>query len=687
VQRLRREKVEPWSAADRPSELVSGARPVELDADTIRRQIDDNLLLGQLNSEARALVSQEAEAMLCPGGEFLLRQGDPADAMYLVTGGRLQVIAHHSDGTETQVGEIGRGEVVGEMALITREPRTASVQAVRDTQLLRVSADTFTRLVSEHPEALRRVSGTIVARYMRTFRGATASSPVRTITVVALDDGEPRGFAARLADAIEGDVERLDRAKVTEALGAKGGTDSSHLADYIAGEEAKHDVLVYDTGTDDPEWTELCVRQADLLLLVADARSRPTPRPIEERVAAVRGSRRTELVLLHAAGTQRASGTRFWLGPRTVRHHHHVRDRHPPDVARVARLVTGKGIGLVLGGGGARGLAHLGVLRALEDLAIPIDAVAGSSMGSLIAAGKALEMEDAARVRGMRSAVVEGPSALDLTFPVVSLASGTRITHALQDFFGELHIDDLWLAYFCVSCNLTQGELVVHRDGPVWRALRASFAIPGIFPPIREGRDLLVDGGVLDNLPVEEMQRQHDGGYVIAVDVSNKRDLVAGDLPGDGIVSGWRALFERLNPLAPAGPSIGITKILMRLTELSSGFGSEAELADLVVRPPVGAFGLMDFRSLDRLVEVGHQAASAQLSEWLASDEAPAALRSRGGPAARGAAHRVPGGPGLGARRSVGFVDRGSGGTTSACGVSAGAICNIEAGGSSSRSR
>ena len=607
---------------------MSGARDVELDADTIRRQIDENLLLGQLEAEARALASDEAQPMLCPGGEFLLRQGDPADAMYLVTGGRLQVIVTGPDGTETRVGEIGRGEVVGEMALITREPRSASVQGVRDTPLLRLTAEAFARLVSEHPEALRRVSGWIVSRYVRTFRSVTASSPVRTIAVVALDDGGPREFGIQLCDALEGDVERLDVPAVTEVLGATGVADGSLFARYAEAEEAKHDFLVYDTGFDDAEWTELCVRQSDLVLLVADAQARPTPRPIEKRLTAVRGSRRTELVLVHPAGTSRASRTRSWLEHRRVARHHHVRRDRAADVARVGRLVTGRGIALVLGGGGARGLAHLGVLRALEDRGVPIDAVAGSSMGSLIAAGKALEMDDAARCGAMRQTILEGRSSLDLTFPAVALASGARITNAVQQFFGDLDIEDLWLDYFCVSCNLTQGELVVHRDGPVWRALRASFAIPGIFPPICEGSDLLVDGGVLDNLPVEEMRRLHDGAFVLAVDVSNKRDLVAGDLPGDGIVSGWRALLARLNPLAPRGRTVGITRILMRLTELSAAFGSEAQLADLVLRPPVAAFGTMDFRSsFDRLVQVGNDAASAQLGEWLASDDAPAWLR------------------------------------------------------------
>ena len=608
---------------------MSPVRSVELDAETIDRQISENLLLGQLEPAARALVRDEAEPLLCPGGEFLVRQGDPADAMYLVTGGRLQVLGIGADGSETRIGEIGRGEVVGEMALITREPRTASVQAVRDTQLLRLPADAFTRLVSEHPEALRRVSGTIVARYVRAFRTAATSSPVRTITVVALDDGAPKAFATRLADAIDGDVALLDLAAITDVLGTPGRPTHEALARYAEQAEAGHDLLVYDAGTDDAEWTELCVRQSDLVLLVADGRARPTVRPIEERLGRVQGSRRTELVLVHPASTRQPTGTRHWLAPRRVDHHHHVRDDRTADVARVGRLATGRAIALVLGGGGARGLAHLGVLAALEDLEIPVDAIAGTSMGSLIAAGPALGMPDAERQASLRKVLVEGPSALDLTFPAVALASGARITRSLQEFFGEVHIDDLWLDYFCVSCNLTQGEVVVHRDGPLWRALRASFAIPGIFPPMREGNDLLVDGGVLDNLPVEEMRRTHDGAYVIAVDVSNKRDLLAGDLPAGGIVSGWRALFERVNPWHPKGNSVGIAKILMRLTELSSAFGSEAELADFVLRPPIQAFGAMDFRAFDRIVEAGRRDAPIRLAEWLASDDAPETIRRK----------------------------------------------------------
>jgi predicted acylesterase/phospholipase RssA/CRP-like cAMP-binding protein len=611
---------------------MSPLRPVSLDPATIDARISESLLLGELEPEARALVRDAVQPLMCPGGEFLIHQDDSADAIYLVTSGRLHVLSIGPDGTETPIAEIGRGEVVGEMALISREPRTASVQALRDTQLLKLPAETFTRLVRDYPEALRRVGGTIVTRLIRTFRTVTKNSPVQTIAVVALDDGSPRTFARQLSKAlvgIVGDVAHLDVDSHARMHGSVGVRDPDLLAQFMSREEDEHDLLVYDTNADDPGWAELCVRQADLVLFVADGAASPMPRPIEQPLAAVRGNRRTEFVLMHDAHVSMPRWTSRWFSERTVARHHHVRAGHDADIARVARLITGRGIAVVLGGGGARGFAHLGVLRALEEFGVPIDAIGGTSMGSLIASGVALGLDAPARVSALREAIIEGPSALDFTFPAVALASGARVTGNLQRFFGDTNIDDLWVDYFAVSCNLTQGEVVVDRTGPVWQAVRSSLSIPGIFPPLRRGNDLLVDGGVLDNLPVQEMQRLHEGAYVIAVDVSNKRDLVAGDLPEAGIVSGWRALVERFNPLRPRRESIGIARILMRLTELSSAFGFEADLADLVLRPPIQAFGAMDFRrSLDGLEDLGYRYAKTEIAEWLTSHEAPPVLCS-----------------------------------------------------------
>jgi lysophospholipid hydrolase len=608
---------------------VSELMALRLDPETVALQVRENLLFGQLDESARALLAADAEPVSCAGGDFLMRAGDPADAMYLVTGGRLQVLATRQ-GVEHRIGEIGRGEVVGEMALITREPRTASVQAVRNTQLLRIRAEAFTRLVSKHPEALRRVSSTIVARWVHTFQVGVASSPVRTIAVVPLDDGEPAGFAARLVAAFGqagDDVLHLDAGTVAKELGIDGRPDNETLARFVDRQEAEHDLLVYDAGTADPEWAVQCVRQSDLVLLVADAGRNPGVRELEQRLVGLTGTRRSELVLLHPARTRLPQRTRDWLSPRHVDHHHHVRIDRDTDVARVGRLCTGRGVALVLSGGGARGLAHLGVIRALEECGVAIDSIGGTSIGSLIAAGTAQLLDHPTRIAEMRRAVVDGPHSVDFTFPAVALASGARVTRSLQAFFGDARVEDLWIDAFFVSCNLTLGELVIHRDGPIWRAVRASTAIPGIFPPLRDGNDLLVDGGVLDNLPVAAMQQLHPGTRVIASDVSNKKDLVAGELPADGVVSGWRAIAERFNPLDPKGQTVTIAKILMRLTELSSAFGSKAELADLVVRPPVHRFGSLDFKAIDELVPLGREAARDAIHDWL-STSSPAPVRS-----------------------------------------------------------
>jgi predicted acylesterase/phospholipase RssA len=164
---------------------------------------------------------------------------------------------------------------------------------------------------------------------------------------------------------------------------------------------------------------------------------------------------------------------------------------------------------------------------------------------------------------------------------------------------------------------------MVHDRGPGWEALRASFAIPGIFPPIRHGDDLLVDGGVLDNMPVGEMRRREPEATVIALDVSARDDLKAGDMPPGGVLSGWRTLGQRLNPVVKTPDIAGITRILMRLTELSSTARQATERADLTVRPDVSSFAMMDFAAMDDLVAAGHEAGRRELEAWLAEIEPP----------------------------------------------------------------
>jgi NTE family protein/lysophospholipid hydrolase len=309
------------------------------------------------------------------------------------------------------------------------------------------------------------------------------------------------------------------------------------------------------------------------------------------------------LALLHPSGTGLPSGAAAWLEALSPAEQFHVREGHEGDFARLARCLTGRAVGLALGGGGARGLAHLGVIRALLDLGVPIDRVAGASMGAIIGAAAAMEMPYAAELALGRKAFIEGRPHKEYTLPLFSLIRSRRLDRLLAGIYGETRIEDLWRPFLAVSCNLTTAELAVHRRGPVWKAVRASLALPGVFTPAVENGELLVDGGVLNNLP-GDLLRGAGCARVIVVDVSPPQDLAMGcaEFP-----SPWRRLWRRLwRRAAPHVPSI--VDILTRTVVISS----EAKVrqvkrdADLCLAPPVTHYGMLQFEAMAEIADAGY---------------------------------------------------------------------------------
>ena len=589
--------------------------------------VDEAHVFSALSPAARALIASCLEPMTIGGGEVLMREGDEPDAMYLIAVGRLRVTMNRDDGTQSTLAELGRGEVVGEMALIANDSRSATVTAVRDSQLLRLPTAAYLRLVSEHPEALRELTTRIVRRLVRSVRQGSPTSPVITIAVVPLDlDPLIMGFDERLHEAFErltGRSSHVTSTATSEALGNLDLVSADRLASWFAAHEAGFNVVVYEADPAPTRWTDACIRQADLILFVASAAASPEMRPLEREVSARRHHTpcRTELVLVHPLGTRDPRGTRRWLISRTVGRHHHVMAERDADIDRVARLLVGRGIGAVFSGGGARGIANIGVLRALNEHGVPIDAVGGTSLGAVVAGCAARGQSTHEIATLLRRAVVES-SPFDITFPAVSLAAGRRVTAHLRSGTEGLDLEDYWRSVFHVSTNLTSGEIEVHRRGPSWRAARASFSIPGVYPPVRnENGELLVDGGLLDNLPVGVMRAEHHGITVIAADVGRTRDLNAERMPGDGVVSGWEMLLRRLDPLAAKSETVGLARILMRLTELGSERSDDR--GDVYIRPAVEAFGIADFKAFDRLVELGYAATNRAVGEWITRDSIP----------------------------------------------------------------
>jgi predicted acylesterase/phospholipase RssA len=296
---------------------------------------------------------------------------------------------------------------------------------------------------------------------------------------------------------------------------------------------------------------------------------------------------------------------------------------------RLARRVTGHALGLVLSGGGAKGFGHVGAIRALEESGFQIDLVGGTSMGALVGGVYALGC-DYQRMCELGATFARPRALFDYTLPLVSFFETRKVTRILKELSEGVRIEDLWLPYFCVSCNLTEGKQVVHRTGLLWEGMRASLAIPGVFSPVTEHGDLLVDGGAINNFPIDVMRGICEEGLVVGVSASPPRQRVQEYDLGPS-VSGWEVLWSRLNPLRPSLQVPSILTNLMRSLEVNSTYrvATIRDLADLIIPLPVESFGTLDFASYERIIELGYVATRQYLNEWRAGGSAglPAAPR------------------------------------------------------------
>jgi predicted acylesterase/phospholipase RssA/CRP-like cAMP-binding protein len=583
-----------------------------------------------LDGEALQALGAGVDWVALRGGDWLFREGEPGDAAWLLITGRLRAVQER-DGGERTLNEIAAGETVGEMALLSDAVRSASVYAVRDSQLAKLSGKAFDELTSRHPAALRRIAGFVVDRLRR--HGGPARVPrsgIALAVVAARAEVDLDAFAGRLAAALGalGSVQHVTRSRVDAVLGRRGIADASdadpagmRLVRWLNERDAGSDFVLYQGDPAWSPWTERVARHADRVVVVARASDGPGLGAIEQELEALwRGVRGADpqLALLHAADGS-PSGTRAWLAQRRASQHYHVRDGDARDFARLARSLTGRGIGLVLGGGGARGFAHLGVLQALEETGVPIDWVGGTSIGSIIAALPALGLDAAASRQVCRRYI---SSLFDPTLPVVSLLAGRRIGRRVAEAMGGGDIEDLWLPYFCVATNLSRAEALVQRSGPLFRAVRSSISLPGILPPVTRGGEVFVDGGLLNNLPIDVMQSLSGGGPVIAVDVSPDVDLKSHiELESD--LSGWRALWQSVRPYGKRLDLPYISSVLMRSALVGSIVGDRerraAETASLYLKLPVSDWGLLEFERLDAIAERGYQASVARVKEWWSS--------------------------------------------------------------------
>ena len=562
-------------------------------------------------------------------GEELFHQGALGDAVYIVVSGRLRVLIEERDWRRL-VEEVGRGELVGEMAIISGQPRAATVEAVRDSELLRMSKESFDRRLRRSPEATMNVVRLLISRLQRRAAGVQPRRYV-TIAVVPGSAGAPISkFAARLAEALRArqPTTHLSSARVDAELGASlsqtpaEGVEHERLLTWLSERERLARYVVYESDAGPTEWTRRCLRQADRVLVVAESTRSPLDDPLGRLFADLEAERLAEareLVLIHPPGTVVPSGTARWLAGRAIVRHHHLRGG-AADFERLVRRITGQAVGLALSGGGTRGYAHIGVIRALEEAGVAVDFVGGASAGAEVAALLAFGLrpaEIAARMQAYRSSLA------DFTVPLSALTTGYSLYRWLLGTFGELQIEDLPLPLACVTTNLTDGALGVHQRGCVARAVLASNSVPGLSPPVEIDGRLHVDGGLLDNTPLDVLQTAVEGGPVVAVDVVPQTALRA-EAPLEPGLPGWRLLAQQANPFgrSPALPSIA--GILERVVEVAGAYqqrGVQVRDVDLYLRPPLSAFSFLD-RRIPEIIDLGYRHAAERIPDWLRQCEA-----------------------------------------------------------------
>ena len=516
--------------------------------------------------------------------EWLFHEGEPSDKLFVVLSGRLQAV--DSDGRVLR--ELGVGAALGELGLLTGSPRSASVRAVRDCRLLEIDAEHFARLVEEDG-ALAASIARELARQLQASGGLDLPEVRPSVfAVVSADRSGSRKVSSALVRALEafGTIATLDGASV----------EVEEYGPALDRAEREFDHVLLVEGAE-PSWTEFCRRQCDRLLVVVSNEV-----PGEWDV----GTEERELLFV---GSSEETIER-WLDAVPARTHHVVStgSEFTAGIERVARRLTGRSLGLVFSGGGARGLAHIGALSALSEAGFAFDRIGGCSMGSFIAAMAAVG-HDAEEIRATcaRELVRRSPFN-DYTLPRVSLIRARKAGAMLERVFGSARMEALERPLFTVSADLLSSLVVVHRRGSIIEAVGASMNLPGLVPPLRRAGRLLVDGGVLNNLPVDHMAEMREGP-IIAVDVVRR--------------------IDGGSDLEPALPSI--TETLARATVLGSVERAERNraLALVLVTPDVQGIALREWSALDAAADAGHRATERALEAGGA--DAPARWTALGG--------------------------------------------------------
>ncbi|WP_108975770.1 patatin-like phospholipase family protein [Leptospira ryugenii] len=570
-------------------------------------------------------------------GDILFEEGSDGNDLFILLAGKLRYDKKAISGESLKMGEFTRQDLIGELSLFTGEKRSATVRAIRDSELIRIPELRAREIFSKYPEALLSLTQVIAKRlaHANDSNIQKVQKPRVFTLLSALDQDKISSLMHRWGLSLlrEGSFCFVDESFYLNRFGGLSHLEKtereSEMIRLLARLESEYDTIIYLIKDSDQnqEWIERAIRQGDVFLFVKPAEAGKHCIRLENLYFSNQKIMRPSyLVLLQPNSDKVLPGTQKHLEDSKYERFFHVHLDRPDSLDRLTRGILGKSIGLALGGGGAKGFAHLGVWKSIEENKLPIDMVAGTSAGSIFAALFAMGLRMKEASEATKKIWVDKDLLNEYTIPVLSLTTGGKYTDAIRQFFGDIQIEDLWIPFQAIACDLSTGEKVILREGSLWKAVRASTSIPGIIPPFLEGEAILVDGGVLDNVPGLPIL-EAGAGVLIAVDVFGdfdpKQDKEIRDYlksPVQGVLSNpilpiFNYIQKNLS-FSPQFPPIGEIIIRSFLSSSRERIHLTENAAQVYLKIPTQSFGILDWSAFSDLIDLGYTESIVPISEF-----------------------------------------------------------------------
>ena len=564
----------------------------------------------------------------------LFNYGEKSDSFYLLVTGLLKAYIPKK-GELIEVGEIYEGEVIGEMGILTNEARSASIFATRDSVVFKIDLEKANEIIMQYPLVLLQVA-TKIADRLRNVQDSNERHRTDIHSIVQLSSGKNHTKEIiSIGNSLIDSMNKFNRSIVVsskkvneilniESINAELERDKFYpaLDDLVDNFTKENRYLLLLCDEEYTPWTTWCLAISDKNIFVVEESAGVSNTELlnkmnlSEKDIPIHLHDEKQLIIYHQSKNSFPSKTSSIIEmlPK-ISNHYHMSINNKNDSDRVSRLIAKKGIGLCLSGGGAKGNAHIGVYKALIEHNIPIDAVCGTSAGGIVASLIAFGYDPETIISRLKETYKRN-SFKEYTIPVTSIIATKKVIQDAIFLGNDMDIEDLWIPYFSIAVNISKSKLDVIDKGPVYKATRATAALPGILLPVIKDTSFLVDGGLINNMPGDIMLKKY-GGKLISVSVSPQEDLDAkfNDFPNQS--SYFIKKLLRMNKKFPHEIP-GLSNILMRSIFVASSnkIKEVIDLSDLFLDLQVKDVGLLEFEKIDESVEFGYEYAMKKLKNF-----------------------------------------------------------------------